>query len=220
MPGDSEEAIMWKETWGTYESGKKPSGIGERSGGYSVPSGPIEPAVPNVERPKPIPGHHDFPASASAKEHALGSEVKLTGLIGKKVSALRIPAGRLDPVTKLKFDGDDLLRHEYKAIRFDRDKAFLIKTNAKRDYPTRNSLASDYVQQKSDAAKNPSSREASQQDLHGDVIVVGYSRTMQEPIGLTGDHLTGLIEKLKVMRFGLSVEEDPETSSGEEPKQG
>ena len=48
------------------------------------------------------------------KEHALGSEVELTGLIGKKVSALRIPASSLDPVTKTKFDGDDLLLHEYK----------------------------------------------------------------------------------------------------------
>ena len=34
-----------------------------------------------------------------------------------------------------------------------------------------------------------------QQDLHGDVIAVGYSWAVQEPEGLTKDQLTGLVER-------------------------
>jgi hypothetical protein len=78
------------------------------------------------------------------------------------------------------------------------------------------SYADNYVRHESDAAKDPSSRQASQQNL----IVVGYSWALQEPEGLTKNQLTGLVERLKVIRLGLSVEENPETSSGEEPKQG
>ena len=99
-------------------------------------------------------------------------------------------------------------------MRVDWNRVILIKENAHVDYLTSNSLASEYVQQESDAAKAPSSRKAAQQDLHGDVIVVGYSWALQEPEGLTEDQLTGLVERLKVRRLGLSVEEDPETSSG------
>jgi hypothetical protein len=211
---------MPKDFGSSSESSGWHSTIGEGSGGPRDVPGPISPIVRDPNRSKPIPDHRDTPTPRYVKEHALGSEVKLTGLVGKKVSALRIPASSLDPVTKFKFDGDDLLRHEYKAMRFDSNRVFLIKKNARVDYIKRNSLASDYVRQESDAAKDPGSRQASQQDLHGDVIVVGYSWAMQEPEGLTKDQLTGLVERLKVMRLGLSVEEDPETSSGEEPKQG
>jgi hypothetical protein len=204
---------MPKDFGSSSESSEWHSDIGKGSGDIRDPIGPISPPMRDRNRSTPIRDHRDTPTPRSAK---LGSEVKLTGLVGKKVSALRIPASSSDPVTKFKFDGDDLLRHEYKAVRFDRNRVFLIKKNARVDYITSNSLASDYVRHESDAAKDPSSRQASQQNL----IVVGYSWALQEPEGLTKNQLTGLVERLKVIRLGLSVEENPETSSGEEPKQG
>jgi len=112
---------MGSETGGSSERGKKRpdsevhSTIGKGSRGPHDIDWPVLPAKPRSSegstplgrlpglrrvkkrsfgsevKPKELSGPEVKP-----KEHALGSKVDLTGLIGKKLSALRIPASSLD----------------------------------------------------------------------------------------------------------------------------
>src|SRR5215211_3839673 len=160
--------------------------------------GQIVPATPRRDRPRPI-GERDAPKPFKnpppIKHHSLGSKVGLTWLVGSKVPALRIPANRSRPIEDCKFDGDQHWR--YKAVRYDRDKVYLTKKNAEVDEILPNSLATNYVRDHSDAAKNPASRPATRKKLADDVIVVGYDKLLEKPIGLTKYQSTELRRTLK-----------------------
>jgi hypothetical protein len=111
--------------------------------------------------------------------------LELIGLVGGKKSALLIPADSSEPVTETEFDPDKLWQYDI-AI-YDRDKVFLTKKSAELNYDFPNSLATDYVKQRSDAAKdNPDSRLAPPKELYGPVYVLGYDRVLEIVTGLEG----------------------------------
>jgi hypothetical protein len=66
------------------------------------------------------------------------------------VPALLIPCDDRRPVTKTEFDLDKLWR--YDAVGYDKNRVFLTKKHAYLDH-RKNSLATDWVQHHSDAAK-------------------------------------------------------------------
>src|SRR4029453_11448466 len=85
---------------------------------------------------------------------SLGFEADLKALVDGKVRALLIPASSSRPITKADFDLDKL--SQYKVARHDTRLVFLTKKNAKRDELWKpNSLASEYVRNHSDVAKDP-----------------------------------------------------------------
>lgn len=101
----------------------------------------------------------------------MGFEADLKALVDGKVRALLIPASSSRPITKTDFDLDKL--SQYKVARHDTRLVFLTKKNAKRDELWKpNSLASEYVRNHSDAAKDPDSRLPIPAKLYGDVIVL------------------------------------------------
>jgi hypothetical protein len=138
----------------------------------------------------------------------LGFEADLKALVDGKVRALLIPASSSRPITKTDFDLDKL--SQYKVARHDTRLVFLTKKNAKRDELWKpNSLASEYVRNHSDAAKDPDSRLDPPEDLYGDVIVVGYDWLSEMITDLT-KQLTELKQTLEWMapfqRIRLTLE--------------
>jgi hypothetical protein len=85
------------------------------------------------------------------------------------VPALLIPADDSRPITTIEFDRDKIWR--YDAMGYDENRVFLTEKNADLDHRS-NSLASDWVQHHSDAAKDPDSRLPIPAKLYGDVIVL------------------------------------------------
>jgi hypothetical protein len=88
------------------------------------------------------------------------------------VTALRIPVGDFDRITRTKFDLDNIWKYE--AVRYDKNRVFLTEKYADLEHLTSNSRASDWVLNHSDAAKDPDGRMASPKRLYGPVIVVSY----------------------------------------------
>jgi hypothetical protein len=80
------------------------------------------------------------------------------------VPGLLIPAVSSRRVTKTEFDLDKIWRYE--AMGYDKNGVFFTETHAYLDHLT-NSLATDWVQNHSDAAKNPDSRLPSPEKLYG-----------------------------------------------------
>jgi hypothetical protein len=131
---------------------------------------------------------------------SLGFKVDLEGLAGKKVPALRISADG-SRIEEIMFDGNE--HWHYEAVRSDRKKAILTKKHTELDI--KNSLANNYLRGHSDAAKNPDSR-AALEDLHGEVIVLGYDPVLGKPTGLTELQWTDLAATLEVIDPTISVE--------------
>jgi hypothetical protein len=112
--------------FGTSSGGSeaKPSSIGSGSSGLWRFSGDVMPAVrPRTSRP--------LSDRRPPREYALGSEVALRVLAGRKVRAVLISAESSPSVREIKFDGDEL--RKYKAVRYDNGRVFLTKKNAERD---------------------------------------------------------------------------------------
>jgi hypothetical protein len=120
--------------------------------------------------------------------------LELIGLVGGKKPALLIPADSSEPVTETEFNQDTLW--QYNIAIYDRDKVFLTKKTAQRDYEFPNSLASKYVLERSDAAKDPNTGMPSPEKLYGDVYVLSYDRVLEIITGLEGQ-LTELKDSLK-----------------------
>jgi hypothetical protein len=126
--------------------------------------------------------------------------VHLDGLADKEVPALRISADG-SRIEEFMFDG---AKHwQYKAVRSDQTKTVLMKKDA--EFDIKNPLANDYLQNHSDAAKDPASR-AALKDLRGEVIVLGYDRVSDKPIGLTEFQWTDLEATLEGIDPTISVE--------------
>ena len=100
----------------------------------------------------------------------------LKGLVGTKVPALLIPADDSRPVTTIEFDRDKIWR--YDAVGYDENRVFLTEKNADLDHRS-NSLATDWVQHHSDAAKDPGSHLPSPEKLYGPVYVVARDAIME-----------------------------------------
>jgi hypothetical protein len=130
----------------------------------------------------------------------LGSKVPLEWLAGKKVRALRISADG-SRIREFTFDGNEHWR--YTAVRSDEYRAILTEKHTGLDI--RNPLASGYLRDHSDAAKDPRSR-ASLKDLHGEVIVLGYDRFWEKPTQLSEFQVSELAKTLKWMDPLISVE--------------
>jgi hypothetical protein len=151
----------------------------------------------------PAPGSKsEIPGPTSAEREAKPEVPRLTpellleliGLVGGKKPALLIPADSSEPVTETEFDQDKLWQYDI-AI-YDRDKVFLTKKTAELDYDFPNPLASKYVLERSDAAKDLDSRLDSPKKLYGDVYVLGYERVLEIITGLEGQ-LTELKHSLE-----------------------
>jgi len=170
--------------------------------GQSERPRPIKPDVPTKIVKAPAPGKSEIPGPTSAEREAkpevprVTSELllELIGLVGGKKPALLIPADSSEPVTETEFNQDTLW--QYNIARYDRDKVFLTKKTAQRDYEFPNSLASKYVLERSDAAKDPNSGMPSPEKLYGDVYVLSYDRVLEIITGLEGQ-LAELKDSLK-----------------------
>ena len=190
---------MRGETGGTSENrgGEWRSSIGRSDGRPRVPvyDAPIVPVRTPSER-TPV---YDGPRPIT--KGSLGSKVDLGGLAGRKLPALRISAdgSRIEQFT---FNGNEHWRYE--ALRSDRNRAILMKKDAVLDIE--NSLASDYLRNHSDAAKESDSLRRSLKPLRGDVIVLGYDRLWDKPTGLTEFQVTELAETLEWIDPTISVE--------------
>jgi hypothetical protein len=145
-------------------------------------------------------------SSGITKDQPEGRETgELKGLVDTKVPALLIPADSTRNVREIEFDLDRLWR--FKVVRYDRGRVFLTKENAKRDELKSNSLASEWVQLYSDAAKDPDSRLATPEKLYGDVYVLPYEPLLE----MITDQTTQLT-KLKTPSSGLPPSGDPTDS--------
>jgi hypothetical protein len=185
-----------------------PTGPGERFPGKDVRPTPrpikSEGAIPWTPSPIPkrkVPEPTSDERKAKPKERELPRLtpdllLELIGLVGGKKPALLIPADSSEPVTETEFDPDKLW--QYNIAIYDRDKVFLTKKNAERDYEFPNSLASQYVLERSDAAKDPDSRMPPPEKLYGPVYVLGYDRLFEIITGLEGQ-LDQLKRSLKSM---------------------
>jgi hypothetical protein len=104
------------------------------------------------------------------------------------VPALLIPSGT-GPITETKFNLAKL--RKYEAVRYDENRIFLTEKHADLDH-TKNSLATDWVQNYSDAAKDPDSGLPPSEKLHGPVYVVA-----RDPITKRITKSTKQLKKLK-----------------------
>jgi hypothetical protein len=183
------------------------SDIGRPGGSRHVVQGPVEPAwTPRDDRPEYLGPTPRLVDSASSLRQALASsaeepsdspdpakepsdsagpprrlsasEIGLIGLVGSpEVPSLLIPADSSLPVTKTEFDLDKIWRYE--AVGYDKNRVFLTEKHADLDHFTSNALATDWVQNHSDAAKNPDSRLPSPEKLYGPVYVIARDPLME-----------------------------------------
>lgn len=184
---------MGWETKGTSESDhSKGSNIG--GGGRGPSDGQVVSPIVGPSESKPVkrtsdgppllkqasnpPSPAKKPLDSSGPGRRLSAwEVDLIGLIGsKEVPALLIPSDDRRPVTKTEFDLDKLWR--YDAVGYDKNRVFLTKKHAYLDH-RKNSLATDWVQHHSDAAKDPDSDLPSPEKLYGPVYVVAIDPVME-----------------------------------------
>jgi hypothetical protein len=137
-----------------------------------------------------------------------GPELELIGLVGTEMPAVLIPASTSRPITQIEFDQDKLW--QYDVARYDLSSVVLTKKHAERDQaiPVPNSLATDYVKNHSDAAKETDSRLDSPKELYGDVIVLGYEPVLEMIRGLTEElnELKRTLERIDPFR---GFEEEP-----------
>jgi hypothetical protein len=119
-------------------------------------------------------------------------EVALIGLVGStEVPAVLIPLGN-GRITRTEFDLDRL--RKYKAVGYDENRVFLTEKHADLDHG-KNSLATDWVQNYSDAAKDPDGHLPSPEKLYGPVYVVARDPVMKS--------ITKSMKQLKKLKHAL-----------------